>query len=67
MADAVKGAMDFSAEEYRKGTYKFGDINDNDLFGEVFSAWKVTVQIASDMRNRTVIKITELIEKGAIF
>lgn len=49
MADMVKGAMNFSAEEYRKGTYERNDINENDLFCEIFSKWKFMVQMDSDI------------------
>lgn len=62
MADIVKGAMRFSAEEYRKGTKRDG-ANDDDLFCEVFSAWKSAVQMEMDVRTLAMKKITGLLEK----
>ena len=63
MAGIVKGAMRFSAEEYRKGVYGLDDTNDNNLFCDLFLKWKSMVQIEPDVRNRAIKRITDLLEK----
>lgn len=63
MAEIVKGAMRFSAEEYRKGTCGLEGIGENELFCQVFLKWKSVVQMESDVKNRAVKRITGLLEK----
>lgn len=63
MAGIVKGAMHFSVEEYRKGTYESDSTNENDLFCEVFTKWKALVQMESDIGTSAIKKIAKLIEK----
>lgn len=63
MAGIVKSAMNFSAEEYRKGTCDCNAENDNDLFRELFLKWKSKVPMEPDIRTRAVKKITGLLEK----
>lgn len=63
MADIVKGAMNFSAEEYRKGTYESDGTNDKDLFCKVFSTWKSMVKMEPDIRAYAIERITGLLEK----
>ncbi len=62
MAGIVKAAMSFSAEEYRKGTYGLNDINENDLFYNLFSKWKSLVKTEPDVRARAIKRITDLLE-----
>lgn len=61
MADTVKSAMCFSAEEYRKGMYEH--TKENDLFYEVFSKWKALVHMESDVRIHAIKRIACLLEK----
>ena len=63
MAKIVKGAMRFSAEEYRKGTCGFEEIGENDLFCQLFLKWKSMVPMESDIRNCAVKRVTALLEK----
>ena len=63
MAGIVKSAMSFSAEEYRKSTYKRNDTNENDLFYELFLKWKSVVQMEPDIRTCAMKRITGLLEK----
>lgn len=63
MAEIAKSAMRFSAEEYRKGICGLDGIGEKDLFCQVFLEWKSTVHMESDVRNRAVQRITELLEK----
>lgn len=63
MACIVKSAMNFSAEEYRKGICDCNAENDNDLFWELFLKWKSKVPMEPDIRTRAVKKITGLLEK----
>ncbi len=63
MAEIVKSAMRFSADEYRKGTCGFEGMGENDLFCQLFLKWKSMVQMESDIRNRAVKRITALLEK----
>ncbi len=63
MAGMVKDAMRFSAEEYRKGTRGFEGLSENTLFCQLFSKWKSIVQMASDVREHAIKKITVLLEK----
>lgn len=63
MADIVKKAMGFSAEEYGKGTYGLSETDGMDLFCELFSKWKAMVQMEPDVRTNAMKKITSLLEK----
>ena len=63
MAETAKSAMRFSAEEYRKGTCKHEGIDENDLFFQLILQWKSVVPMSSDIRNRAIKRITELLEK----
>ncbi|MCM1087177.1 MAG: hypothetical protein NC419_03405 [Muribaculaceae bacterium] len=63
MADMVKDAMRFSAEEYRKGTCGFEETGEKELFGQIFLKWKSMVLMESDVRDRAIRKITKLLEK----
>lgn len=63
MADKVKTAMGFSSEEYQKGLLDVSDINENDLFYNVFSKWKSMVVMEPDIRTRAIKRIKDLIEK----
>lgn len=63
MAGIAKSAMEFSAEEYRKGTCGFEGIGENELFCQLFLKWKSMVQMESDVRNCVVERITVLLEK----
>lgn len=63
MADIVKSAMNFSAEEYQKGICTGNDVNKNDLFYELFLKWKSMVQIKPDIRTCAIEKINGLLEK----
>lgn len=63
MADALKSAMVFSAEEYQKGVAGCGSTNGNDLFYEVFSKWKSMAQMEPEIRTGAMKKITGLLEK----
>jgi len=63
MADVVKAAMCFSADEYRKGTYALNGINENDLFCELFLKWKSMVQMDSAVRTSAIKRIAHLLEK----
>jgi len=62
MADMVKSAMFFSAEEYRKGI-KPDDTYEKDLFCDLFLQWKSVVQMEPDVRTRAIKRITGLLEK----
>lgn len=63
MAEIVKSAMGFSAEEYRKGTCGLEETGENDLFCQLFLKWKSMVPMESDVRNHAVKRITALLEK----
>lgn len=63
MADIVRKAMGFSAEEYRKGTYGLGETDEKELFCELFSKWKSLVQMEPDVRTSAMKKIVNLLEK----
>lgn len=63
MAAWVKSAMKFSAEEYQKGTYGRNDIDENDLFFEIFSKWSSVVQMEPDIKTRAIKRISSLLEK----
>lgn len=63
MADIVKTAMKFSAEEYRKGTYGLNDTNENALFCELFLKWKSIVQMEPDVRTCAIKQIGDLLKK----
>lgn len=63
MAETVKSAMRFSAQEYRKGISGLEGMSENDLFCQLFLQWKAMAQMASDIRNRAVKRITGLLEK----
>ncbi|MCI9296987.1 MAG: hypothetical protein HFI10_06035 [Lachnospiraceae bacterium] len=63
MKERAKSAMQFSAEEYRKGTCGFEDIDENDLFCQLFLQWKSMVQMSSDIRNRAIKRIMALLEE----
>ena len=63
MAKMVKNAMRFSAEEYKKGTYGLDGISESDLFCQLFLQWKSMVQMESDVRERTLKRISVLLEK----
>lgn len=63
MADIVKNAMGFSAEEYIKGLYIDNVSNDNDLFCHLFSEWKSLVTMQTDVKQCAIGKIEKLIEK----
>ena len=63
MAEIVKSAMRFSAEEYRKGICGLEGIDENDLFCQLFSKWKTMVSMESDVRERAVKRIAILLEK----
>jgi len=63
MAGIVKGAMSFSVEEYRKGTYKLDGTNEDDLFVKLFLKWKSIVQMEPDVRTCAIKKIAHLLEK----
>lgn len=66
MADIVKGAMGFSAEEYRKGTCGFGEIDEKELFCQLFLKWKSMVQMESDIRKLVIQRIAALLEKRTV-
>ena len=61
MADIVKKAMNFSAEAYQKGTYRQHEINENDLFCEVFTKWRSMTEMEPDIRISAVDKIAGLL------
>ncbi len=63
MAEMVKSAMRFSAEEYRKGTCGLEGIGENDLFCQLFLKWKSMVQMESSVKDHAVKRITVLLEK----
>lgn len=63
MADIVKKEMGFSAEKYRQGTYEHNDINENELFYNLFSKWKSMTPMETDIRIRALKKIMRLLEK----
>lgn len=63
MTEIVKRAMRFSAETYRQGTYGLEEIGEDELFCQLFLKWKSMVQMESDIRDRVVKRITELLEK----
>ena len=63
MAGIVKSAMKFSSEEYQKGVRRLDEINENELFCQLFLKWKSMAQMESDMRERAVKRITALLEK----
>lgn len=63
MAEIAKNAMGFSAGEYRKGTCGLEEIDENDLFCQLFFRWKSMVQMESDIRDSAVKRITALLEK----
>lgn len=63
MADIVKSAMGFSAEEYQKGTFERNTTNKNDFFYEVFLKWKSMVQMEPDIRTCAIKRINNLLEK----
>lgn len=63
MAETVKSAMRFSAEEYRKGTCGLEGIGENELFCQLFLKWKSMMQMEADIRDRAVKRITLLLEK----
>lgn len=63
MADIVKRAIGFSAEEYRRGTYGLCETDENDLFCELFLKWKSLVQMAPDVRTHAMKQIASLLEK----
>ena len=63
MAEIVKSAMKFSSEEYQKGVRRLDEINENELFCQLFLKWKSMAQMESDMRERAVKRITALLEK----
>ena len=62
MAEIAKGAMNFSAEEYRKGTCGLEGISEKDLFHQLFLKWKSMVKMRSDVRDCAIKRITELLE-----
>ena len=62
MAGIVKSAMKFSSEEYQKGVRRLDEINENELFCQLFLKWKSKAQMESDMRERAVKRITALLE-----
>lgn len=63
MAEIVKSVMKFSLEEYQKGVCRLDEIGENELFCQLFFKWKSMVQMESDIRDRAVKRITELLEK----
>ena len=63
MAGIAKSSMEFSAEEYRKGTCGLEGLGENDLFCQLFIKWKSMVQMESDIRDRALKRITVLLEK----
>lgn len=63
MVDIVKTAMGFSVENYQKGLLTVSDVNENDLFYDVFSKWKSMIIMEPDVRTRVIKKIKRLIEK----
>lgn len=63
MAEIVKSAMRFSAEEYWKGSCGLEGIGENELFCQLFLKWKSMMQMESDIRNCAVKRITSLLEK----
>lgn len=63
MAKTAGSAMNFSAEEYRKGTSGLEEIDENELFCSLFLKWKSMVQMEAALRERAVERITALLEK----
>lgn len=63
MAVRVKSAMKFSAEEYCKGSYGRNNINENDLFFDIFAKWRSAVHMEPDIRTRAIKRIASLLEK----
>lgn len=63
MASAVKKAMNFSAEEYWKGTRESSDASEDDLFYSIFSRWKSMTPMNSEVKDGVIKKITGLLEK----
>lgn len=63
MAEIAKSAMGFSAEEYRKGVCGLEEMDENDLFCQLFSKWKSVVPMEYDIRNLAVEKLTALLKK----
>lgn len=63
MIEKAKSAMQFSAEEYRKGTCGLEGIEENDLFFQLFLQWKSVVPMSSDIRDRVIKRIAALLEK----
>lgn len=63
MAGMVKDAIRFSAEEYLEGTVRLDNIDELDLFRQIFLRWKSQVQMEPAVRERALKRITALIEK----
>lgn len=63
MIETAKSAMNFSAEEYRKGTCGLEGIGENDLFCQLFLQWKSMTQMSFDVRDRAIKRIAGLLEK----
>lgn len=53
----------FSAKEYQRGMPVASDINDSDLFYNVFSKWKSIVKIEPNIRDIAIKKVKGLLEK----
>lgn len=63
MADIGKTAMGFSKKEYQKGLYMPDDINEKELFYNLFLEWKSMMQMEPEIRIRAIEKIEVLLEK----
>lgn len=63
MERIAKNAMDFSAEEYRKGTDGPDSIKEAELFSDLFVRWKSMVPMEADVRDAAMRKIAVLLEK----
>ena len=63
MVRIVRTAMNFSTEEYGRGTAKYRDISDDALFEQVFLKWKAITPMEPDIKEKVIRKITSLLEK----
>jgi len=63
MVEKAKSAMGFTAEKYRKGACGPEEIDENDLFCQLFLKWKSMVQMESAVRDRAIKRIAILLEK----
>lgn len=63
MFHIIKINIGFSAAEYQTGILDALDLSDSEMFYHVFSQWKSLVKLESDLRDKIIKKIEDLIEK----